>query len=209
MAMPDNNKMRRRSFCASAPFVSGSAALLTAVVAVAGLFLPKSQSALRPQMPAPAMIGDIVDIQLAHQQPCCTFSVQVHLSGFNGQDCWLRTTLIDAIDGSETRGDERVLAPEADVYQARTDASVSAPAVSTYTARFILYAPGGVELDRRETRPFSMVPYDHDTHDAPPGERLSGRNPTFRERRRPDQPRRRHPAAGAVGLVVQNRLLSS
>jgi len=179
-------------FCASAPFLSGSAAILTALVAVAGLFLPERQSAQGPQAPAPPMIGDIVDIQLASQHPCCTFSVQVRLSGFNGQHCLLRATLINAADGSETRSDERIFIPEADAYQARADVSVSAIAAGTYIPRFILYDSNKFELDRSETTRFRVILYDHDTRHAWPGERLSGRNPTTsREHLRPDQPRQR------------------
>jgi hypothetical protein len=164
-------------------------------VAVAGLFLPKHQAALESPAPAPAMVGDIVDIQPAGRYPCCTFSVRIHLSGFNGQDCLLRATLINTTDGSETRGDALIFTPEADAYQTRANVSVSAADAGTYTPRFILYDSGGVELDRRETQPVSMDPYDHDTRDARPGERLSGRNPIFRVR--PDQPGQRF-RSGAV-----------
>jgi hypothetical protein len=188
--MPRHNDKPKRSFCVSASFLSGSAALLTAVVAVAGLFLPESQSSLGDRAPTPVMIGDVVDIQLAVRHPCCTFSVQVRLSGFRGQECFVRATLINVVDGSETRGDE-IFTSEADAYQARVNVSVSAATPATYIARFILYASDGVELDRSETMPFSMVPYDHDTRPVRPGEFLLGRNPMSREHLPSDQPRQR------------------
>jgi hypothetical protein len=117
------------------------------------------------------MVGDIVDIQVANRLSCCTFSVQVLLSGFSGQDCLLRATLINVVDGSAIHGAQLIFTPKANTYQARADASVSASAAGTYTARFILYNPDGVELDRSETNPFSMVQYDHYTSHTRPRER--------------------------------------
>jgi hypothetical protein len=121
--MPIGHKMRKRSFWVSAPFLSGTAALDTAGVAVAGLVLPKADS--RPRDPAPAMFGDITDVQIVSRNTCCRFSVQIALSGFKGQDCLVRAMLINWRDGSETRGDELTFTPEADADRARADAFIS------------------------------------------------------------------------------------
>jgi hypothetical protein len=149
--MPDDHAEPKRSFWLSAPFLSGTAALITAVVAVAGLFLPEDKP---DPAPPPAMFGDIVEVQSGRHNPCCEFSVQVKLSGFKNHDCTLLSTLINTADGSETPGYEVIFTPEGHVDQARASASVPAMTAGTYIARFVLYDPDRVELDRFETKPF-------------------------------------------------------
>jgi len=150
--MPDDNEQQSGGFLKSAPLLSAIAALVVAAVAVAGVFLPED----KPDPPPPPMLGEIVEAQAGTRNPCCTFSVQVKVNGFNNRDCLLRTTLISSADGSETPGDELTFTPEADADQARADASVSVSTAGTYTVRFVLLDPDGVELDRLETQPFPV-----------------------------------------------------
>ena len=102
------------------------------------------------------MAGEIVDVQSSVDDPCCTFSVKVSLTGFNGQDCTLTSTLVNTDDGSETDGDELTLTPEADTDSARVDVAVYAEAAGTYSVRFVLLDPDGTELERFVTEPFDV-----------------------------------------------------
>jgi hypothetical protein len=117
-----------------------------------------------PPPTAAPMGGKITDIKASVQRPCCTFSVQVSLGGFNGQQCHLRWTLIDAntgqdaYGGSENPGREGItLTPEAGVDQARVEASVPISTAGQYFVRFGLYDPDEVELDRSDTNSFNVT----------------------------------------------------
>jgi len=147
MADDSETPKRSKSFWIGLSAIAG---LLTAGVAVVGLFLPEDKP------PAPAALGEITDVQIGSRNPCCTFSVQVVLNGYKGQDCLLRAVVINSVDDSETAGGELTFIPEADSDRARADAPVSPPSTGTYTARFILYDPDGVELDRANTAPFNV-----------------------------------------------------
>lgn len=109
----------------------------------------------KPDPPTPPMLGEITDVQMGTASPCCTFSVQVKLEGFNGQTCPVRWTLINLDTGAEEPGAiELQFTPEADVDQARADASVQVSTPGEYEVRFVLSDPDGVELDRAD-EPFS------------------------------------------------------
>jgi hypothetical protein len=123
---------------------------------------PPPASSPSPPAPAPppaagaaSMGGEITDVQSTVDDPCCTFSVKVALTGFDGQDCALTSTLV-AADGSQTDGDELTLTPEADSDSARVDVAVSAQAAGTYSVRFVLRDPDGTELERFTTEPFDV-----------------------------------------------------
>ena len=118
---------------------------------------PSPQPPPPPPPPPPSgpesMGGDISDAQSTVEDPCCTFSAKISLTGFKGEACTLAATLIDA-DGSETPGDEQQVTAEADTDSARIDAAVFAPEPGTYRARFVLRDPDGTELERFTTDPF-------------------------------------------------------
>ena len=99
------------------------------------------------------MGGDISDVQSTVEDPCCTFSVKISLTGFKGKDCTLAATLIDA-EGSETPGEEHQVTAEADTDSGRIDAAVFVPGPGTYRVRFVLRDPDGTELERFTTDPF-------------------------------------------------------
>ena len=126
-----------------------SAAAIAVIVAVVGgvlLFF-----VTRFLAPAP-MSGDIVEAPLSVGAPCCTYSVQVRLEGFQGAPCELRHIIVNADTGATFAGASVLnFTSEATADQARTDALVPLTAGNWYV-RFILYDPDGVELDRLDTQ---------------------------------------------------------
>jgi len=109
----------------------------------------------KPSKEAPPMSGDITDVQLGTPDPCCTFSVQVKLAGFNGRTCPVRWTLVNLDTGEEQSSAEELrFTPEANVDQARADAGVQVPTSGNYLVRFVLLDPDGVELDRADSESF-------------------------------------------------------
>ena len=155
---PTEPKPKRSFWWSLRGFFAALGALLTTTVAVVGLFLPQDQPPVQATAAGPtAMGGEISDVQDSSDGACCTFSVQVELAGLNGRDCVLTTVVIDALDGSQTPvpGD-LVFTPEADIDRARADVEVPVAAAGTYSVRFILSDPDGVELDRDETEQFDV-----------------------------------------------------
>jgi hypothetical protein len=118
------------------------------IIAVVAFWLTGSGG---PFNPAP-MAGDIDDVRLATDSPCCTFSVRVKLEGFKGKECPLRWTLVAASTGLGTPGNsETAFTPEANIDRARTDIEVPVYEEGSWFVRFVLYDPDGVELDREDS----------------------------------------------------------
>jgi hypothetical protein len=110
------------------------------------------------------MAGGITDMQMSVQKPCCTFSVQVRLTGFSGERCRLRWVAYyynggtDAYAGGEHPGKQGIeVIPEANDDQARFEASVPLNIAGQYRVRFFLYDPDNVELDRVDSSVFTVT----------------------------------------------------
>ena len=163
-------KPRRSFWWSLRGFFAALGALLTTGVAIVGLFLPDNHSTTQtlevpPQnvatptpTPTPtAMGGEIVKVQDTGRDPCCTFTVQVTLVGFNGQDCVLSSVLVNELDGSETPMPESVtFTSEADADRAGSDVDIPVAESGTYHVRFVLSDPDGVELDRSDSDSFDV-----------------------------------------------------
>jgi hypothetical protein len=162
---PTDSTPKRSFWWSLRGFFAAVGALLTTAVAVVGLFLPQDDHSSSQTLPsAPqnvasptALGGEIVEVHDAGSDPCCTFAVQVELVGFNGRGCVLSAVLVDALDGSEIpAADDVTFTSEADTDRAGTDVPVAVEEPGSYSVRFVLTDPDGVELDRFETEAFDV-----------------------------------------------------
>jgi hypothetical protein len=101
----------------------------------------------------PAILRGSVDAaELASGNPCCSYAVHVTIEGYKGKSCQLQWTLIDVTTGSKTLSSTAIdFKPEADHDEAGVEVPVEVTAAGTYSVRFILYGPNGIELDRADT----------------------------------------------------------
>jgi hypothetical protein len=79
--------------------------------------------------------------------------------GFNGKTCQLETTVVNAVTGAEGTPSSEEFTMEADTDRADADVPVNFQnALGSYYVIFVLRDPNGMELDRRQTSPFNVVP---------------------------------------------------
>jgi hypothetical protein len=128
--------------------------LVSAVVGPLVVFLlVREGGVLNPSEPA-ARGGSISRVTLVSSDPCCVFSVKFVLQGFQGQTADLDAVVTDAAS-RRTAEPLTVTRPEpdAETYEASFTAGVpmSGYPPREYFVTFVLHAPDGTELDRRNS----------------------------------------------------------
>lgn len=132
--------------------------LAIATPLVSGLLLfvfTRPGGLLNPKDPPPRG-GDISEVQLSDNNPCCTYSVNFTLKGFKGQTAHIRAYAVDAASGQPAGASLSWPAkPDADEDQALLTAHVPQRRGKSYVT-FELVDPHGTVLDRKNTSPITV-----------------------------------------------------
>lgn len=142
-------------------WVAGLSALVVGGLIV--FLLTKPGGALNPNppaspTPAPTLAGHITKVDLSVTRPCCTYSVQAHIQGYQGQQCPMTYIVIDARTGAEGAPQTPMsFVPNSSDDTGSADISVPLNAAGVYYLRFLLYDPNHNELDRQQTSPITVT----------------------------------------------------
>jgi hypothetical protein len=129
------------------------AAIIGAVGAVAAAVVTAVITLVGEKDPAPAtLLADISAVNPVSGTPCCGFTVQVDVQGFDGRVCTVEGYTVDAYSGEHVLRAGQEVRFEADRDRASTAILVQAPS-GWYAFSFVIRDDRGTELDRVQTAP--------------------------------------------------------
>ncbi|WP_433919267.1 hypothetical protein OIE50_28030 [Streptomyces canus] len=102
--------------------------------------------------------GSIESVTLSNGRPCCTFNVKASIKGYDDQTCTSRAIIIDtANDNQGSPFDVGYYRSETDQDEGAIDIYIPINTAGSYKVRFILYAPNGTEIDRKDSEPIKVT----------------------------------------------------
>jgi hypothetical protein len=128
-----------------------AATVATVIGGVATFLFVKEGGPLN--QPEPASLGGVIEhVQLDRITPCCTFSVKVSTEGYKGETFTLKASVLNVDTGTQGTPDEVAnYIPEAEEDEGASTFRIPINQRGTFVVRFILEAPNGTEVDRKDS----------------------------------------------------------